>query len=64
MESLGYALAGSRPLDVAQAVDLFFSDTRYQESVRLATKAIAQASTIERMSRSLDAAYGQAMSLR
>ena len=64
MESLGYALAGSRPLDVAQAVDLFFSDTQYQESVRLATKAVAQASTIERMSRSLDAAYGQAMSLR
>ncbi|WP_153275326.1 glycosyltransferase [Rhodococcus sp. P1Y] len=61
MESLGYALAGTQPHDAAQAVDQFFADPEYRESVRLATKAIAQAGTLDRMSRNLVDAYDEAM---
>lgn len=61
MSSLGYALAGERPEQLARAVHRFFSDARYARHVAERTAAVAAASNPTAMSAAVRDAYAHAL---
>ncbi len=61
MKSLGYALAGERPEQLADAVARYFSDPTYARQVERRTAAVAEASSPTAMSAAVRSVYGQAL---
>lgn len=61
MNSLGYALAGERPEQLAGAVTRYFSDPTYARQVERRTAAVAEASTPTAMSTAVRGAYAEAL---
>jgi glycosyltransferase involved in cell wall biosynthesis len=59
MDSLGYALAGERPDQLAGAVTRYFSDPEYARRVEHRTATVAEASRVEAMSAAVRKAYAQ-----
>jgi glycosyltransferase involved in cell wall biosynthesis len=59
MRSLGYALAGERPAELAGSVARFFSDPGYARQVAQRTGAVAEASSTSRMSAAVRDAYAR-----
>jgi glycosyltransferase involved in cell wall biosynthesis len=59
MRSLGYALAGERPAQLAGAVARFFSDPVYARQVAQRTGAVAEASSASAMSAAVRDAYAR-----
>ena len=57
MSTLGYALGGATPVEMAVAVRRFFADAAYQARVRQATAAVVADYTFELMSERLAEAY-------
>ncbi|MGU3432777.1 glycosyltransferase family 4 protein [Actinomycetes bacterium M1A6_2h] len=57
MVSLGYALAGTTPTEVANNVEKFFSDPDYQEQVRIQAKEVTKSFSFARMASRLVEAY-------
>jgi glycosyltransferase involved in cell wall biosynthesis len=64
MNSLGYAVGGERPEDLAIAVKRYFSDRAYARHVARRTAAVAEASNRRGMSDSVRAAYADAVRFR
>jgi glycosyltransferase involved in cell wall biosynthesis len=60
MNSLGYALAGDRPEQLASAVTRYFSDSAYARQVVRHTAAVAETSSSRAMSASVRDAYARA----
>jgi glycosyltransferase involved in cell wall biosynthesis len=61
MRSLGYALAGEQPEQLADAVARYFSDPAYARQVERRTAAVAEASSHAAMSDAVRDVYGQAL---
>lgn len=60
MRSLGYALAGERPDQLARAIHRYFGDPGYALEVATRTAAVAQASSPAAMSAAVRGAYARA----
>ena len=63
MSSLGYALAGERPEQLAGAVTRYFADPGYARQVERRTAAVADASSPAAMSAALRDAYARSLAL-
>jgi glycosyltransferase involved in cell wall biosynthesis len=63
MNSLGYALAGERPEQLASAVTRYFSDPAYARRVARRTAAVAEASSPRAMSTAVRDAYVKALKI-
>jgi len=61
MSSLGYALAGDRPEELARAVHRYFADAGYAQQVAERTAAVAAASNATAMSAAVRDAYARAL---
>jgi glycosyltransferase involved in cell wall biosynthesis len=64
MRSLGYALAGEQPDQLAGAVTRYFSDSEFAQNVVRRTAAVVEASTTVAMSSAVHDAYTRAFARR